>query len=195
MAASGAQEFHDLKPSELTVRGNSITGMVEIAILDADLKLVLTRQAVLDLIAKLAAAARRLDRRGDRARVPSRPRVICWDRHGGSGFGAPGVPVTCRHNAEEIPGGSIYRLRRLERDVTSRSHRGSAPSNSTSKLTRPKASGFTSWPFAVAAHTGLECDIAMLHGERGSRSCSCLRAERLGNRSSAPARRAGRRSV
>jgi hypothetical protein len=64
MAASRAQEFHDLKPSELTVRGNSITGMVEIAILDADVKLVLSRQAVLDLIAKLAGAQGRLERQG-----------------------------------------------------------------------------------------------------------------------------------
>jgi hypothetical protein len=72
MAASQAQEFHDLKPGELTVRGNSITGMVEIAILDADFKLVLSRQAVLDLIAKLAGAQWRLEREGgDRApRVP-----------------------------------------------------------------------------------------------------------------------------
>jgi hypothetical protein len=77
MVASGAQEFHDLKPSELTVRGNSITGMVEIAILDADLKLVLSRQAVLDLIAKLAAAARRLEREGVTAPECQAARASC----------------------------------------------------------------------------------------------------------------------
>jgi hypothetical protein len=59
MAPSQAQEVDDLKPTELTVRNNSITGMVEIAILDADFKLVLNRQAVLDLIAKLARAQSR----------------------------------------------------------------------------------------------------------------------------------------
>jgi hypothetical protein len=62
MAASQAQKVDDLKPTELTVRSNSITGMVEIAISDADCKLVLSRQAVLDLIAKLARAQWRLER-------------------------------------------------------------------------------------------------------------------------------------
>jgi hypothetical protein len=38
--------------------------MVEIAILDADVKLVLSRPAVLDLIAKLAGAQGRLERQG-----------------------------------------------------------------------------------------------------------------------------------
>jgi hypothetical protein len=64
MAASQAQEVDDLKPTELTVRNNSITGMVEIAISDADFKLVLSRQAVLDLIAKLARAQWRGEREG-----------------------------------------------------------------------------------------------------------------------------------
>jgi hypothetical protein len=50
MAASQAPEVDDLEPRELTVRSNSITGMVEIAISDADFKLVLSRQAVLDLM-------------------------------------------------------------------------------------------------------------------------------------------------
>jgi hypothetical protein len=64
MAASQAQEVDDLKPTELTVRNSSITGMVEIAISDADFKLVLSRQAVLDLIAKLARAQGRREREG-----------------------------------------------------------------------------------------------------------------------------------
>jgi hypothetical protein len=64
MAASQAQKVDDLKPTELTVRNNSITGMVEIAISDADFKLVLSRQAVLDLIAKLARAQWRGEREG-----------------------------------------------------------------------------------------------------------------------------------
>jgi hypothetical protein len=64
MAAGEALEFDDLKPSELTVRSNSITRMVEITISDADLKLVLSRQAVLDLIAKLAGAQWRVERAG-----------------------------------------------------------------------------------------------------------------------------------
>jgi hypothetical protein len=64
MVASREHEFHDLEPGELTVRGNSITGMVEIAILHADFKLVLSRQGVLDLIARLASAQSRLERQG-----------------------------------------------------------------------------------------------------------------------------------
>jgi hypothetical protein len=64
IAASQAQEVDNLKPTELTVRSNSITGMVEIAISDADFKLVLSRQAVLDLIAKLARAQWRREREG-----------------------------------------------------------------------------------------------------------------------------------
>jgi hypothetical protein len=39
--------------------------MVEIAISDADFELVLTRQAALDLIAKLTGATSRLDIDGD----------------------------------------------------------------------------------------------------------------------------------
>jgi hypothetical protein len=69
MAASKVQESDGLEPGELTVRTNLINGMVEIAISDAGFELVLTRQAALDLIAKLTGATSRLDLEGGRARV------------------------------------------------------------------------------------------------------------------------------
>jgi hypothetical protein len=62
-------EFDDLEPGELTVLSNAVTGMVEIAISDADFELVLSRPEVFDFIAKLIGAQCRLDRAADRARV------------------------------------------------------------------------------------------------------------------------------